>query len=49
MPAAEDLEGIHEYLKEHQPHLAGSAILEPHRVKEDMIEILHIRHEARNR
>jgi toxin ParE1/3/4 len=30
-PAAEDLERIHEYLKEHQPRLAHSTITELHK------------------
>jgi plasmid stabilization system protein ParE len=30
-PAAEDLERIHEYLKEHRPHLAHSTVAEIHK------------------
>jgi toxin ParE1/3/4 len=31
VPAAENLEGIHEYLKQHHPHLANSTITEIHK------------------
>jgi toxin ParE1/3/4 len=30
-PAADDLEGIHGYLKEHHPHLAHSTVAEIHK------------------
>jgi len=31
VPAADNLEGIHEYLKQHHPHLANSTITEIHK------------------
>ena len=41
IPAADDLEGIHEYLKEHHPHLAQSTVTEIHKAIRSLKKFPH--------